>query len=428
MAAYTNWFVSAFMASMLIAAAFMPVDKIITATGELVSSAPDSTIQAFSASSIVQSIDVRPGDLVKKGQVLATLNPTYAAADLNSLTKQEQDDAAEVARLQAQDNAMPYHPDPANPAAALQLQIYNQQMGQYDFTMQDYAQKISGLRTNIAGAEAQAAYYRQRLSVADSVETMRKDLQKLQVGSRLATLDAVDDRLNIQAELANALSSAASSGRDLAAQQAERDAFSQQWQVSISQQLSTTIVNLAEAQQELAKARLNDLLVILTAPRDAIVQSVAQISPGSVLQAGQQLMDLAPVDAPFLVEADIDATQTGYVHVGDKVVVKFATLPYLQFGAAEGTIRSISPESVNPLDQQAMQTNGPLLPGAPETLFYKAEISIDALNLHNTPPGFRLVPGMPLEADVKVGKHSVLSYFLRQILPVAYDSMHEPVS
>ena len=242
--------------------------------------------------------------------------------------------------------------------------------------MQDYAQKISELRTNIAGAQAQAAYYQQRLRIATNVETMRQTLQKLQVGSRLDTLSAVDDRLNIQAELANALSSAASSRRELAAQQAERDAFAQQWKVSISQQLSTALVNLAQAQQQLAKAKLNDSLVVLTAPRDSIVQSVAAIAPGSVLQAGQQLMDLAPVDAPLFVEADINAAESGYVHVGDKVVIKFATLPFLQFGAAQGTIRSISPESVNPLDQQAMQTNGPLLPGTPQTLFYKAEISI----------------------------------------------------
>lgn len=426
-AGYTNWFVSAFVLSVLIAAGFMPVDKIVSGTGELISSAPDSTIQAFNAASIVQSIDVHPGDLVQKGQVLATLNATYAAADLTSLTQQEQDYAAQVAQLQAQESGKPYLGDPSNPAAALQLQTYNQQVGQYNFTMQDYAQKISGLQTNIAGYDAQAAYYKQRLGIAANVEDMRKSLQQLQVGSRLDTLAATDDRVNIQAELANATSSAASSRRELAAQQAERDAFSQQWRATISQQLSTALVNLAQAQQQLTKAKLNDQLVALTAPQDSIVQSVAPISVGSVLQAGQQLMDLAPVNAPLTVEADVSAAESGYVHVGDKVVIKFDTLPYLQFGTAEGTVRAISPESINPLDQQAIQTNGPLLPGAPQSLFYKAEVSLDVLNLHNTPPGFRLVPGMPLEADMKVGTRSMLRYFLQQILPVAYDSMHEPV-
>ena len=36
------------------------------------------------------------------------------------------------------------------------------------------------------------------------------------------------------------------------------------------------------------------------------------------------------------------------------------------------------------------------------------------------------MPGMPVTADVKVGERSVLGYFITKILPVAYDSMHEP--
>ena len=46
--------------------------------------------------------------------------------------------------------------------------------------------------------------------------------------------------------------------------------------------------------------------------------------------------------------------------------------------------------------------------------------------LHDTPPGFRLMPGMPLTADVKVGTRSILAYFVGKILPVVYGSMHEP--
>jgi HlyD family secretion protein len=69
---------------------------------------------------------------------------------------------------------------------------------------------------------------------------------------------------------------------------------------------------------------------------------------------------------------------------------------------------------------------GAALPEAPRTLYYKTEISLDKLNLHNTPPGFRLVPGMPLRADVLVGTRTIMGYFTRRILPVAYDSLHEP--
>ena len=128
-------------------------------------------------------------------------------------------------------------------------------MGQYNFTMQDYAQKISQLQTEIAGYNAQAAYYRQRLGIAANVEDMRKDLQHLQVGSQLDTLAATDDRVNIQSELASAVSSVAADQRQLASQQAERDSFDQQWRANISQQLLTALNDLAQAQQQLTKAQ-----------------------------------------------------------------------------------------------------------------------------------------------------------------------------
>jgi len=399
----------------------MQVDKIVSAQGKLVSSAPTVVVQPF-VTSIVQSINVSEGQIVHKGDVLATLNPTYATADLTALTQQQQAYSAQVAELQAQENGTPYVPDPNNPASPLQEQTYNQMVGQYKFTMSDYAQKISALQTNIQGYEDQPKYYQQRLSIASNVEDMRTKLQQLQVGSKLDTLAATDDRVNIQANLASALSSAAASQRDLAAQIAERNGFDQQWKSTISQQLATAINNLAEAEQSLAKDKLNNQLVQLIAPRDAIVLSVGKVSVGSVMQSGEMLMQLVPIDAPFAVEADIQGTDSAYVHPGDKVNVKFASLPFLQYGQAEGIVQTISPDSFNPQDQ----ASAPDVPGATQTLYYRATISIEELNLHNTPPGFRLVPGMPLEADVRVGTRTILQYFTRRILPIAYESLHEP--
>lgn len=421
----TIFWITLLVLSLVFVSAVLRVDKIVSAPGKLVSTAPTIVVQPFTTA-IVQTIDVQEGQIVHRGEVLATLNPTYASADLTALTAQQQAYAAEVARLQAEENGQIYNPDPGNPASALQLSTYDQQVGEYAATVQGYQAKIQAAATDIAGYRQQAAYDRQRLGVATNVETMRKDLQNLQVGSRIDTLAATDDRLSIAGDLASAESSAAAAARDLASQQAQLASYRQQWKATVSQQLADAINSLTQAVQALAKARLNNQLVRLTAPRDSIVLSVAQISAGAVLQSGQTLMRLVPVDAPLKVEADISGDDSGYVHVGDKVKIKFATLPFIQYGTAEGVVLSVSPDSFNPYDQAGQQLNGPELPGTPQTLYYRTEISLDELNLHNTPPGFRLVPGMPLSADVLVGTRTIMGYFTRRILPVAYDSLHEP--
>jgi len=425
MARLTTTWITLLVFSILLITAFMPSERIVTATGELVATAPTGVIQPFNTS-IVKSINVHEGQLVHKGEILASLDPTFAAADLTALTSQQQQYSAQVAELQAQEDGQPYIPDSANPAAALQAQTYNQMVSQYTFTMDDYAQKIRALQTAVDGYNSQAAYFRQRLSVADNVEAMRKNLQQLQVGSKLDTLAATDDRLNMQGSLSSAISSAQQNERDLASQQAERDEFEQQWKATVSQQLATAINNLTTAQQSLTKAKLSDQLVLLTAPQDSIVLSIASLSVGSVIQSGSTLMQLIPANSPVSVEAYLSGNESGYVHVGNTVVVKFDTLPFNQFGSAYGIVQSISPDSFNPQDTSGPTATGPLLPGAPQTLYYKAEISLEMLKIHNVPPGFRMVPGMPLQADVDVGSRSVMGYFTRRVTPMVFDSLHEP--
>ena len=55
------------------------VDRIVTATGQLITREPTIIVQTLNRA-IISSINVREGDRVKAGDVLATLDPTFAAA------------------------------------------------------------------------------------------------------------------------------------------------------------------------------------------------------------------------------------------------------------------------------------------------------------------------------------------------------------
>ena len=58
--------------------------------------------------------------------------------------------------------------------------------------------------------------------------------------------------------------------------------------------------------------------------------------------------------------------------------------------------------------------------------YFRARMSIDTLNLHNLPAGFRLNPGMPVTADIKIGKRTVLAYLFSRVVPVATEGLREP--
>jgi len=230
----------------------------------------------------------------------------------------------------------------------------------------------------------------------------------------------------MQRSLADAIQASAGAKRDLAGMQAERDAYVQGWSADIGQKLSDATRKLSDAQEQLNKATLHRALVELRTDRDAIVQSVARVSVGSVLQSGQSFITLVPANAPLEVEANISGRDNGFVHVGDPVAIKFDTFNFTQYGMAEGHVRIVSPYSFTAQDESKNPTGAVPVSQTGGESFYRARIGVDRSTLHDVPDGFRVIPGMPVTADIKVGKRTVLSYLLGRVLPVAHEGMREP--
>ncbi len=419
------WLIAAAVVSFVVAAGLIPVDKVVTAQGKLISKSPTIVLQPLDTA-IVRAIDVHEGQRVHGGDVLARLDPTFAAADMGTLLQQVASLEAEVTRLHAEADEKLYVAHPNDLPSQLQAAIFAQQEAERRYKLENYRQKIDSLEVAVSRELAQANYYRQRLAVASSVEQMRQELQKLQVGSKLNSMAATDTRLDISRNLAISEASAEGSKRDLEAMVAERDAYENTWRAQILQNLQDQGRKLDDAREQLKKAQLRRRLVELRAPEDAVVMSVAHVSVGSVLQAGSQFITLVPSDAPLEVEADVAGSDAGFLRVGDPVVVKFDTFPFTQYGNAEGVVRVVSPDSFTQTSDGAPESQQPEGPVPGARIFYHARITLDRIKLHNTPPGFAPSPGMPVTADIRVGKRTVLNYMLGRVMPVTMEGMREP--
>ena len=109
--------------------------------------------------------------------------------------------------------------------------------------------------------------------------------------------------------LGNAEQTAEAAKRQQAAVIAERDSYVQSWRAEVSQSLSDAQHRLSDARELLNKAKLRKQLVELKSETDAIVQSVAKVSVGSVLQSGERLITLVPADALLEIETNIVGRQ-----------------------------------------------------------------------------------------------------------------------
>lgn len=423
-ARHTVWVIFSLVAACITAMGLIKVDSVVTAQGEVVSREPTLVVQPLETA-IVRSINVHVGEKVHKGQILAQLNPTFAAADLSADAAQVSSLQAEVARMQAEVDNRPFTYTGLDPDLSLQAAIYAQRQSEYRYKLENYKEKADALVATIQRAKADEAGYKQRLVVATDVERMRQQLERMHVGSRLNTWAAMDNRAEMQRQLDSAQQQAAASTRDLAALIAERDAYVENWHADIAQKLADATAKLSDARQQLNKAQLRRQLVELRADRSGTVLSVAKVSVGSVLQSGQKLISLVPSDAPLEVEADIPGNESGYVHVGDKVAIKFNTFPFTRYGLAYGTVRVISGDSFTAQEEQRNPTSPLPVPNSTEP-YYRARITINQVKLHGVPKDFHLMPGMPVTSDVKVGKRTVLGYLMEVVLPVGRDAMREP--
>lgn len=420
----TTWVVCSLVAACFAAAGLIPIDKVVTAQGKVIAENPTSVIQPLETA-IVRSIDVREGQLVKRGDLLARLDPTFATADAGALEAQVDSYQSEVDRLNAEAGSQPYRPSVTNQNTLMQSAIFAQRKAETEFKLQNYAQKIASIQSQIQRAMSDVTAYSSRLQIATEVESKRIELEKDKVGSALNRLSATDSKLEVMRGMEGAKAQAVQGARDLAAMQAERDGYVQNQQSAIGKDLTDATRKLSDARENLNKAVLRRRLVEMRAEQDSIVLNVAKVSPGSVLQSGEQLMSLTPADSPLEVEVNIAGADAGFVRQGDPVTIKLDAFPYTQYGGASGTVRIVSPDSftTSPDDKKRGVT-----PGGPQAgpTFFIGRVTIEETSLHDTPPGFRLQPGMPATLDVKVGKRTVLDYMLGHVLPVAMDGMREP--
>lgn len=422
---YITWVIATMFAIALLVMSTMKVDRIVSATGKVVATANNVVVQPLETS-IVRSINVREGQLVRKGDLLARLDPTFTAADAGALETSVASLQAEVDRLQAEVSGQEFRGNGSIPSQ-LQLQIFWQRRGEVAAKTESYRQKIDSLQSKVEQTQGESLNLMDRYKLSLDLLQRRQEGERTGVTSAQSRLQAEDAAKDVEGRLKSALKLIQVGQRDLAAAESERDAYLQSAKTESAQQFTEQGRKLSEARESLTKARMRNSLVELHADRDAIVLSVAAVNVGSVMASGDQFITIVPVDSPLEVEAILDGRDAGYVGVGDPVTIKFETFAYTLFGTAEGVVRAVSPDSFrNPLADRSKGGRPQNQDEGAGAYFFRARISLDAIKLHDLPASFRMTPGMPVVADVKVGQRTIMAYIFARVIPIASEGMREP--
>ncbi len=429
----TTWILSSMVVATFVVFGAVPVDRLVSTTGVLLAQSPNVIVQPLETA-IVRQIFVKEGQVVKKGELLAELDPTFAASDEKATSAQMASLTAQVDRMRAELAGRPYVSDGSQYGEMEEL-AYLQRHQQFVFQIEDYDQKIASLQAKVRQADADVTSLTKQVSKLQSVEEIRKQLERMQVGSKLNTFQAEIDRETGTQKLEDAKQALIGAKRDLDSMTAERDSWRHQWMADTQTQESQQERLLSDMQGQASKNTLRRKLVDMRAETDSVVLSVSRVAPGTVLQSGVQLMVTVPIDAPLEVVAMIDGANSGFVRPGDPVSIKFDTLPYFRYGYAIGHVTRVSADSFtdaaegqsNPQSTSPnISSSSPQNNGTAPVYFYRAFVAIDQLKLRHPPSGFGLKPGMPLQVDIKVGQRTILEYMFDRVAPFLADGAQEP--
>jgi HlyD family secretion protein len=416
---FTLHTLAALFVALLAVTVFFHMDRVVTSNfGQIVTTEPTIVQQALDPS-IIKSLDVQEGQRVSRGQLLATLDPTFAAADVSAAKSQIASLEAQIARAEAELDRRDFNPPlgtaPESAYLALQKAYFDQRKGQFDAQLLAYNEQIAQNKATIRKLKDDLDHYDDRVKISREIENMRASLAAAQVGSRLNLLTATDQRVEILRTEDFDRNALVEAEHQLASTTANRDAFVQQWFGQASQELVTARSTLDTTQQQLTKATKHQDLVRLEAPEEAVVLKLAKLSVGSVLKEADPFITLAPLRSPVEAEVHIAARDVGFVRAGDSATLKLDPFNFVEHGTASGRVRWIS-------EGAFLQDDN----GNPVDPYYKARIALTKVELSGVPDSFRLVPGMTLTADINVGARSVFMYLVSGVVRGVSEAMREP--
>jgi HlyD family secretion protein len=408
-----------FVACVITWASLSSIDEIVVAPGKLITTRPMLVVQPLETS-VIRSIEVKVGDTVHAGQTLATLDPTFATADSKQLLGKIQGFDSQIERIEAELAGKTYAvPQDARADQLLQAQLFSQRKAFYDAKLRDYDTQIAHAEATLAASHSEEAVLVKRLAGLHEIDQMRETLFDQGTGSRLSYLQGRDVSLDLEAGIGRIRGNQLETAQTLEQAKAERQAFMEDFRRASMENLVELRDSRGTAAEELKKAELRQQMAVLTAPADAAVLDIAQRSIGSVVRDAEPLFTLVPLDVPLEAEVAVAAKDIGQIASDDTARVKFDAFPFQKHGTADGKVRNISQDAFAP-GQQAEQHQQNTAP------FYKVRVALGDMNLRNLPQGFRLIPGMTVQAEIKTGQRTIISYFLYPLLRGLDESLHEP--
>lgn len=369
------WLMLTGMAALVAWASVGVIDQSTQVTGQVIPSARAQLIQTPDGG-ILESLLVKEGDSVNKGELLAVLDRTRMQAMFQETEAKETQLRAEIVRLKAE-------------MLGEEL-IFGAEFDAYP-TLVMAQQKL---------------YKQRRQAFLDDVNMLRESLK------------LANEELNINLPL---LESGDVSKSEVIKLKRQVQDIKTQIASKQNKYFQDAHEALAKAEGDLASVRQTTLQrkdallhTQIFAPMAGTVKNIKSTTIGSSLKSGDELMQIIPLDDDLLIELKVKPKDIGNLKVGIPANVKIDAYDYTIYGSLSGTLIFIGADTIK--DNLKYQ----------EEPYYVARVKTTGRTLTHVKEGeIELQPGMTATVDLITGKNTVLNYLLKPLTKTIDNSLKE---
>jgi adhesin transport system membrane fusion protein len=180
----------------------------------------------------------------------------------------------------------------------------------------------------------------------------------------------------------------------------------------------------AEAQRELTavQAEAAALLESINTSADRVrrtdvrspvrgtIKQVLINTVGGVIQPGEDLVEIVPLEDTLLVEARVRPADIAFLHPGQRAKVKITAYDFAIYGGLDAVVEGISADTITDEEGES---------------FYRIRVRTHENTLERGGEQLPIIPGMTTQVDILTGEKTVMDYLLKPILKAKERALRE---
>ena len=367
------WITALVLIAAIVWAATFHLDEITRGIGKVIPSSREQVVQSLD-SGILAELLVREGDPVEKDQILLRIDDARSGPVFREAYEKWLGLAAQAARLRAE----AYGTELKFPVEVLALpDVVNREERAFRARKQALDEQLNAMKQSLGSLGREISLTAPLVSqgVMSEVELLRLRRQYTDMQAQMAErrnryfTEANNDLVRVESDLAQSKENTL----------AREDAFKRS---------------------------------VIRSPMKGVVKNVQVTTIGAVIQAGQNIMEIVPLQDEMLVEAYIKPTEVAFLHAEQPAMVKLTAYDYNKYGGLDGVLEHLSPDTMR-------DESKPRKPGSPpidlDEGYYRIIVRITDVNPERNGKQLKALPGMTAIIEIKTGQKTVLEYLFRPL-------------